>query len=123
MKNNIKSELPSGNIIPISQYLIVGNFIFISGQGPLEVKTHKILGEDISEQTKVTIINIKNILESVGSNLGKVIKINAYLSDINDFEKFNEVYKRFFNEPYPTRTTVGCFLKDIKIEIDAIAQK
>ena len=98
-----------------------GNFIFVSGQGPLDPKTNKIIEGDIKVQTKRTLENIKAILEAAGADLSHVVKIGAFLKDLSDFSQFNEVYAEFFAGDYPARTTVGADLPVIKVEIDAIA--
>ena len=123
-RNVIKtSKAPYSEEDPYSQAVISKNFVFVSGQGPINPITNKIEGDNIIEQTKYTLENIKNILESAGSGLDKVIKVNAYLSDIKDFDVYNKTYKEWFKPPYPARTTVGAVLTNIKIEIDVIAEK
>ena len=67
-------------------------------------------------------MNIKHVLAAAGAKLEDVVKINTYLTDLNDFDKYNEVYKEFFKDPLPVRTTCGVNLKGIPIEIDAIAE-
>jgi 2-iminobutanoate/2-iminopropanoate deaminase len=123
LKKAIETEKAPAGTGPYSQAIVAGGFVFVAGQGPLHPKTHEVTGKDIIEQTRFTLTNIKNILEAAGSELGKVVKVNAYLADINDYEKYNETYKEFFKKPYPVRTTIGCALTDIKIEIDVIAEK
>jgi 2-iminobutanoate/2-iminopropanoate deaminase len=123
MKKVIETDKAPKGTGPYSQAIIAGNFVFVAGQGPLHPKTHEVIGKDIIEQTRFTLANIKNILEAAGSGLDKVVKVNAYLADINDYEKYNETYQEFFKKPYPARTTIGCVLTDIKVEIDVIAEK
>jgi len=123
MKKIIETDKAPAGTGPYSQAIISGNLVFVAGQGPLHHKTHKVIGKDIIEQTRFTLTNIKNILEAAGSSLDKVVKVNAYLSDIKDYENYNKTYQEFFKKPFPVRTTVGCALTDIKIEIDVIAEK
>lgn len=122
IKNIETNEAPIGTG-PYSQAIVTDNLIFVAGQGPIDPETHKVLGKDVIEQTRYTIKNIKNILEAAGSSLDKVVKINAYLADMKDFENFNKAYQEFFKKPFPARTTIGCVLNKIKVEIDAIAEK
>lgn len=126
MNDNIKTietnNAPKGTG-PYSQAVVSGGFIFVSGQGPLDIKTHKVIGENIIEQTRYTLNNIKNILEAAGSNLKKVVKVNAYISNINEYEDYNKTYQEFFKSPFPARTTIACGLSGIKVEIDVIAEK
>lgn len=104
-----------------SQGLRVGDFIFVSGQGPLNPVTGAVVGETIEEQTARTIENIKAILEAGGASLADVVKVSAHLTDLSMFERYNKVYASYFPDPKPTRTTVGSQLLGIMVEIDAIA--
>ncbi len=101
--------------------LRVGDFIFVSGQTPLDPATNKVAGETIEEQTAQVIENIKAILEAGGASLADVVKVSAHLSDLSLFPRYNKVYADYFPDPKPTRTTVGSQLMDILVEIDAIA--
>ena len=78
----------------------------------------------IEEQTKLTFENIKAILEAGGFSMNDVVKVTAYLTDLGDFGKYNEIYKTYFSEPCPARATVGCqLLMHTFIEVDCIAVK
>jgi 2-iminobutanoate/2-iminopropanoate deaminase len=104
-----------------SQGLRAGDFVFVSGQGPLDPQTGKIVGETIEEQTERVLENIKAILAAGGASMADVVKVSAHLSDLALFERYNKVYARYFPDPKPTRTTVGSQLLGILVEIDAIA--
>src|SRR5512134_3065503 len=104
-----------------SQGLRAGDFIFVSGQGPLDPATGQIVGETIEEQTARVLENIKAILEAGGATMVDVVKVSAHLSDLALFERYNKVYATYFPDPKPTRTTVGSQLLGILVEIDAIA--
>lgn len=104
-----------------SQGLRAGDFIFVSGQGPLDPATGKVVGETIEEQTARTLDNIQAILEAGGATLADVVKVSAHLSDLALFADYNRVYARYFPDPKPARTTVGSQLNGILVEIDAIA--
>ena len=104
-----------------SQGLRAGDFVFGSGQGPLDPQTGKIVGETIEEQTERVLENIKAILAAGGASMADVVKVTAHLSDLALFERYNKVYARYFPDPKPTRTTVGSQLLGILVEIDAIA--
>lgn len=101
--------------------LRVGEFIFVSGQGPIDPGTGKITGRTIEEQTRQTLNNVKAVLLAAGASMDDCVKVAAHLQDINDFDRFNEVYSGFFKDPKPTRTTVQSVLSGILVEIDAIA--
>jgi 2-iminobutanoate/2-iminopropanoate deaminase len=122
-KQQITTKSGALPIGPYSQGLRVGDFIFVSGQGPLDPTTGQIVGETIEEQTARVLENIKAILGAGGATMADVVKANAYLSDISLFERYNKVYVTYFPDPKPTRTTMGTQLplKDIMVEIDVIA--
>jgi 2-iminobutanoate/2-iminopropanoate deaminase len=113
-----KGAAPSG---AYSQGLKVGDFIFVSGQGPLDPETGQVVGETIEEQTARTLENVKSILEAAGASMADVVKVSAHLTDLSLFDRYNKVYATYFPDPKPTRTTVGSQLSGIMVEIDAIA--
>ena len=104
-----------------SQGFRAGDFIFVSGQGPLDPLTGKVVGDTIEEQTTRVLENIKAILAVGGASLGDVVKVSAHLSDLKYFDGYNKVYASYFPDPKPARTTVGSHLNGILVEIDAIA--
>ncbi len=108
---------------PLSPALLAGPFVFTSGQVGIDPLTGKIVGEDIKSQTRQTILNIKALVEAAGLTLNDVVKTNVFLTDISDFSEMNSVYREFFAEPYPARSTVGIALNnpELKVEIEAIA--
>ena len=122
-KHQITTRSGASPVGPYSQGLRVGDFVFVSGQGPLDPATGQIVGENIEEQTARVLENIKAILEAGGATMADVVKANAHLSDMTLFERYNKVYVTYFPDPKPTRTTVGSQLplKGILIEIDVIA--
>ena len=115
---NVRSLSGDG---PYSQGIIAGDFVYVSGQGPLDPQTGDIVGSTIEEQTELTLANIQNILEAAGCTMEDVVKINVFLASLKDFERFNSVYVQFFNQPMPARTCVEAGLGNIMVEIDAIA--
>ncbi|MDR2458028.1 MAG: RidA family protein [Clostridiales Family XIII bacterium] len=109
---------------PYVQANIIGDFIFTSGQIPLDVITSKIVGNSIEEQTKKVLENLSNILIESGSSLKQVFKTTVFLSDMNNFTRMNEVYSSFFaGEKLPSRSAVEVsrLPKDVLVEIEAIA--
>lgn len=98
-----------------------GDFVFISGQVPRDPKTNALAGEDIESQVRQTLANVKNALAAAGATLDDVVSVIAYLTDVDDWGKFNEIYKETFRAPYPSRTAVGANLRGILVEISAIA--
>lgn len=116
-----KAPKPIG---PYSQAIVSGNFIFVSGQIAIDPETSKIVKGDVEAQTTRILENIKNILDSVNLGLKDVVKTTIFLRDINDFQAFNRIYNKYFENNPPARTTVQANLMDgFLIEIDAIAKK
>src|SRR5688572_25752442 len=120
-KQQISTKSGASPIGAYSQGLRVGDFIFVSGQGPLDPSTGQIVGETIEEQTTQVLENIKAILEAGGATMADVVKVSAHLSDLSHFERYNKVYITYFPDPKPTRTTVGSQLLEFLVEIDVIA--
>jgi 2-iminobutanoate/2-iminopropanoate deaminase len=107
-----------------SQGWRAGDFVFVTGTGPVDPVTGKLVGDDIERQTEQTIDNIVSILEAEGATLGDVVKVTVHLSDLSLFSRYNAVYAKRFAKPYPVRTTVGSDLghsPGMLIEIDCIA--
>lgn len=109
---------------PYSQVVIVGDFVYTSGQIPLNPATGELV-TDIKLATKQSMENIKAILEEAGTSLNNVVKTSIFLKDLNDFEDVNEVYGTYFIENKPARSCVQVakLPKDAVIEIEAIAVK
>jgi 2-iminobutanoate/2-iminopropanoate deaminase len=103
-----------------SQALRAGDFVFISGQGPLDPETLQVRGATVAEQTDMTLRNLAAIAEAAGGTLRDVVKVSVFLSSIDLFADFNAAYERVFPEPRPARTTTGAELRDILVEIDAV---
>jgi 2-iminobutanoate/2-iminopropanoate deaminase len=107
-----------------SQGWRAGDFLFVTGTGPIDPVTGELVGDTIEKQTEQTIDNISAILETDGASLSDVVKVNTHLSDTSLFERYNTVYARRFSRPYPARTTVGSDLghtPGMLIEIDCVA--
>ena len=122
-KQPITTNLGAAPVGPYSQGLRVGDFLFVSGQGPLDPVTGKIVGTTIEEQTVRVLENIKVILEAGGATMADVVKANAFLSDISFFEPYNKIYGSYFPDPRPTRTTMVCQppIQGILVEIEVVA--
>jgi len=118
---------PSGVAIPRGPYspaVRAGDFIYVSGQIPVDPETNKPVLGDIRQETRQVLNNITRILEGCGATRAQVVKCQVYLTDVRDFPAMNEVYQEFFGEAKPARTTIGVAalsLAAAKIEIDAIA--
>jgi len=106
---------------PYSPGLRVGDFLFDSGQVPIDHETGEVTGKTIEEQTRRTLNNVKAVLEAAGAGMDDCVKVTVHLQDISEFDRFNEVYSGFFGDPKPTRTTVESGLSSVRVEIAAIA--
>ena len=107
-----------------SQGWRAGDFIFVTGTGPVDAKTGKLSGESIEEQTDLVITNMESVLAADNATLADVVKVTVHLSDSGLFSRYNAVYARRFSAPYPVRTTVGSDLRSLPgmlIEADCIA--
>jgi 2-iminobutanoate/2-iminopropanoate deaminase len=108
---------------PYSAALRAGQLLFISGQIPIDPETGSLVDGDIGGQTRQVLLNIAALLEAGGLSAAHVVRTTVYLADMNDFAAMNEVYRSFFAEPYPARSTVQAarLPRDARIEIDVIA--
>ncbi|MGC2422880.1 MAG: RidA family protein [Nitrospirota bacterium] len=121
----IKTHRAPAAIGAYSQAVRAGDFVFVSGQIPLNPETGEVVFSDIKEQTERILANIRNILQEAGMGLEDVVKTTVYLMLMDDFSRVNEVYSRFFGENPPARAVVEVsrLPKDVAIEIEAIAYK
>lgn len=121
MKQELRTSdapLPGG---PYSQGIKVGNRIYVSGQRPVD-PTSNAIPADFEEQAKLALKNVQAVLAQGGASLDDVVSVNIYLADIAYFHTFNTIYTTYFKPPFPTRTTVSCSLRDILVEVSAIAE-
>lgn len=118
----INTKNAPGAIGPYSQGIIVGDFVYTSGQIPINPATG-VMETDIKIATKQSMENVKAILEAAGTSLEKVVKTSIFLKDLNDFAVVNEIYGTYFTENPPARSCVQVakLPKDAVIEIEAIA--
>ncbi|HEV2675222.1 MAG TPA: RidA family protein [Aliidongia sp.] len=118
-----KAHIVEGAAKPAGQYshaITANGFAYVSGQGPVDPKTG-VMSDNFAEQVRQTIRNLETILKGVGAGLEDVVKINAYLADLTRFKEYNEIYTEFFKTAPPARTTIGCQLHGIHVEIDCVA--
>lgn len=110
---------------PYSQAIEVGNFIFASGQVPIDPATNAFVEGGIKEQTRQSLTNAQNILKEAGVSLANVVKTTVFLADMNDFADMNSIYAEFFTQPYPARSAVAVktLPKGALVEIECIACK
>jgi 2-iminobutanoate/2-iminopropanoate deaminase len=110
---------------PYSQAIVEGDFIFVSGQGPINPRTGSLELGDVRSETKRVFENLRAILQAAGSSLDHVVKCNVYLRDIKDFAAMNAVYATYFTAPFPARTTIqaGALPGGIAVEIECTAKQ
>jgi 2-iminobutanoate/2-iminopropanoate deaminase len=107
---------------PYSPAVRAGDFIFVSGQGPVDPATDQLSNGDIKHETRLVLGAIGRILAACGSSAADVVKCSVFLADGRDFAAMNEVYAEFFGEARPARTTVEAkFVANMKVEIDCVA--
>ena len=108
---------------PLSQAVKVGNFLFVSGQVPVDSKTMKVVAEDFASQARFVLESVKAILLAAGSSLDEAVKITVFLTDMSRFQEMNEIYKEYFREKPPARTCIGVkeLPRNSQIEIEAVA--
>ena len=122
-KKVIHTDKAPKAIGPYSQAIQAGNFLFLSGQIPLDPKTGELVKGDIRQQTQRVLENIKGVLESQGLGMENVVKVTIFLKDIGNFIPVNEVYATYFPSSPPARSTVEVskLPRNAEIEIEAIA--
>jgi len=107
---------------PYSQAVIYKDMIYLSGQGAVDPLTNQLKTGTIEKETELTLENIKVIMEGAGSSLDKILQVSVYLTDVREYARFNDVYRKYFKDPQPARTCVE--VKNlpfgVRIEIDAV---
>jgi 2-iminobutanoate/2-iminopropanoate deaminase len=108
---------------PYSPAVRAGDFLFVSGQGPVDPDTNEYSYGDIRHETRVTLENVRRILDGCGASLADVVKCSVFLADGGDFAAMNEIYNEYFGAAKPARTTVAVQFANpkMKVEIDCIA--
>jgi 2-iminobutanoate/2-iminopropanoate deaminase len=123
MRNPVHSDLAPKAIGPYSQAVRAGQFLFLSGQTPIDPATGNLVPGDIAAQTRRVMTNLSEVLAAAGASFDHVVKTSVFLADMNDFAAMNEIYGSYFTSPYPARTTIQAarLPKDCRVEIDCIA--
>lgn len=129
MSQNGKQEIkhpdrPDTSKAPYSSAVLCDGWLYVSGQGPIDLKTMQIVGNGIEEQTRVTLENIRQLLEAGGASFADVVKCNCWLDTIDDFDAFTKTYLEYFQGTIkPARSTVQSKLwGGILVEIDCVAR-
>ena len=116
----VKPENAPKALGPYSPATKLGDFVYLSGQIPLDPETGEVVGTTIEEQTHQVMKNIGAVLADMGLGYKHIMKTTIYIADVNDFDKLNEVYGSYLEEPYPARSCVQVarLPKDVKVEIE-----
>lgn len=124
MKEVVSTKKAPKAIGPYSQAIKTGDLIFVSGQLGIDPETSEFVSDKADMQAKQALNNIKNILESSGSSMEKIVKATIYLKDLNDYAAINKVYESFFTKDYPARVAVEVskLPKNGLVEISVIAE-
>jgi len=108
---------------PYSSGVLCDGWLYVSGQGPLDLTTMTVVEGTVAEQTRLTLANVEKILHAGGCTFADVVKCNCFISNIDDFDEFTAAYMEFFKGIKPARTTTESRLwGGIKVEIDCIAR-
>lgn len=123
METEVCTEVPTA-IGPYSQFKVIGNIVYTSGQIPVDPHSGAIVGGDIRSQTSRVLKNLEAVLKCAQTSLQKVVKTTCYLTDMEHFSSFNEVYNDYFCDVKPVRSCVAVrtLPKNVLVEIDAIAE-
>lgn len=110
---------------PYSHAVEAGDTVYFSGQTPIDSNTGKLVEGGITEQTEQCFKNLFNVLKAAGLSPDDVVKVNVFLTNMDNFSAMNQVYERQFSSPYPARTTIGVAALPLgaQVEIEMIARK
>lgn len=122
MKKIIQTDQAPAAIGTYSQAVQVDRTVYISGQIPLDPKTMKIVSDDFAAQVKQVFNNLQAVVKASGGSFSKIVKLQIYLIDMDQFTVVNEIMSTYFDAPYPARAAVQVsrLPKDAKVEMDAI---
>ncbi|KUO16405.1 RidA family protein [Streptomyces dysideae] len=106
-RNTIDAAGAPAAVGPYSHAVRHGGLLFLSGQAPFDPQTGEVVAGGIEAQTRQVFANLESVLTAGGSSFTEVLKVNVYLTDLDDFEAVNAIYGEVFTEPYPARTTIA----------------
>ena len=106
-KEIISTDSAPAAIGPYSQAVRTGELVFLSGQIPLDPETMELVSSDIAEQARQIFRNLRAVAIAAGGSLDDLVKVNLYLTDLNNFQTVNQIMEEFFTAPYPARAAVG----------------
>src|SRR5688500_9204371 len=113
-------DVPASHL-PFSPALKAGGFVFVSGQASVDAKTGQIISDTFENEFRRSMDNLKRILAAAGAELRHVVQVRSYVKDAKDLPEYNRLYREYFAEPYPARTTITDCLGKVLFEIDVVA--
>lgn len=124
MQKVISTDKAPSAIGPYSQAIEINGMVYTSGVIPVDPATG-VIADGVEAQAEQAFKNICNLVEASGSKVENIIKTTVFIKEMNDFGKINEIYKKYFKEPFPARSCVEVarLPKDVLLEIEAIAYK
>lgn len=119
----MKDAIVLGDLkLPFSHAVRTDNYLFVSGQASVDLDTGEIIGGTFAEEFERSIGNLRTILAAAGADLGDIIKVGCYVRRDGDLPEFNRLYREYFTEPFPARTTItNCLPPSLLFEIDCVA--
>jgi 2-iminobutanoate/2-iminopropanoate deaminase len=123
MRQPISTPHAPQAIGPYSQAIRAGDYLFVSGQIPLDPATGSLVEGSIAEETRRVLDNLGAILDAAGASFDRVVKTTVYLADMADFAAMNEIYAQYFHAPAPARATIQAagLPRSVRVEIDLVA--
>lgn len=124
MQKVISTDKAPGAIGPYSQAIEINGMVYTSGVIPVDPATG-VIGDGVEAQAEQAFKNLCNLVEASGSKVENIVKTTVFIKEMNDFGKINEIYKKYFKEPFPARSCVEVarLPKDVLLEVEAVAFK
>jgi 2-iminobutanoate/2-iminopropanoate deaminase len=113
-------DVPTSHL-PFSPAIKAGGFVFVSGQASVDAKTGQIISDTFENEFRRTMDNLTRILTAAGTGLQQVVQVRSYVKEAKDLPEYNRLYREFFTEPFPARTTLTNCLGKVLFEIDVVA--
>ncbi len=113
-------EVPATHL-PFSPAIKAGGFIFVSGQASVDERTGQIVSDTFENELRRSMENVRRILAAAGAELKHVVQVRSYVKDAKDLPEYNTLYREYFTEPFPARTTITNCLGRVLFEIDVVA--
>ena len=113
-------DVPTSHL-PFSPAIKAGGFVYVSGQASVDAKTGQIISDTFENEFRRTMDNLTRILTAAGAGLKQVVQVRSYVKEAKDLPEYNRLYREFFAEPFPARTTLTNCLGKVLFEIDVVA--